>query len=393
MLKKDKFKIFFLSLIILICLSQLVKFYSFFLEYSDWQYSDWLINYQGGFIRRGLIGEILFNLYSFFQIDLDILVLLFVSFLIIFNSIFLIESIDVIKKNQIDILIFLSPGFFLYPLMNSEIVGRKDILMIFSIILFVFFERKMSAKFLLFTCIFLVLLTTLSHSAFIFYTPYIFFLYLIINIKNNYNFLKLNIMIISSIILFCFILIAKNQGNFVQVLSICDSIKEFVNDDCHLRGQISWLGSNIDDYFFEKGKSNLNLKKSFLVYFFSFLVVNLFLGLRLFKSKFNFNQNFFLNKVSPLFLFILLFILTLPVYILTLDWGRYIYISYSCSFFIYYYCLKNKLIISAYDINFKKKLFISCIIVYSFVWTFPFYKAESLKFVLKKPFKSIIKKF
>ncbi len=32
--------------------------------YSSWSISDWLINYEGGFVRRGLCGEILYGLYQ-----------------------------------------------------------------------------------------------------------------------------------------------------------------------------------------------------------------------------------------------------------------------------------------------------------------------------------------
>ena len=32
--------------------------------------ADWLINYQGGFVRRGFIGEILFQLNNFLKIDI-----------------------------------------------------------------------------------------------------------------------------------------------------------------------------------------------------------------------------------------------------------------------------------------------------------------------------------
>ena len=32
--------------------------------YYDFNISDWLINYQGGFIRRGLIGEVLYQIYQ-----------------------------------------------------------------------------------------------------------------------------------------------------------------------------------------------------------------------------------------------------------------------------------------------------------------------------------------
>ena len=131
----------FLYLVVLSCLIiQVSKFYSFYVEYSEWQYSDWLINYQAGFVRRGFIGEILFQIYSNLNIRLDILVLIFVFILIIFFTFLLFKSIEIVYENHLNILIFLSPGFFLYPLMNSEIVGRKDILMISVVGFFVFLE-------------------------------------------------------------------------------------------------------------------------------------------------------------------------------------------------------------------------------------------------------------
>ena len=54
-----KYKNLFIGLLIVAFIFQISKFYTFYEDYSDWQYADWLINYQGGFVRRGLIGEIL----------------------------------------------------------------------------------------------------------------------------------------------------------------------------------------------------------------------------------------------------------------------------------------------------------------------------------------------
>ena len=48
------------------------NFYNFTKELSIGQYSDWLINYQGGFVRRGLIGEFLYQIHSILSIRLDI---------------------------------------------------------------------------------------------------------------------------------------------------------------------------------------------------------------------------------------------------------------------------------------------------------------------------------
>ena len=47
-----------------------------------------------------------------------------------------------IEKSKIDYLILLSPGFFLYPLMNSEVVGRKDILLVFVMGFLVFSTKS-----------------------------------------------------------------------------------------------------------------------------------------------------------------------------------------------------------------------------------------------------------
>ena len=135
-------KNFLFSLVGIFFVFTTVKFYSFYTEYSTWQYADWLINYQGGLVRRGLIGEILFRLHKFTSVDLDILIFLFVTSLYVIFSYYLLKSIKYIENSNINILIFLSPAFFIYPIMNSEVVGRKDILLLALISSFVFIDKK-----------------------------------------------------------------------------------------------------------------------------------------------------------------------------------------------------------------------------------------------------------
>ena len=136
-----RYKNFFIGLLILAFIFQILKFYTFYEEYSDWQYADWLINYQGGFIRRGLIGELLFQIHYFLSINLDILVFCFVVFLYSILLILLIKSVKYLETSKIDTLIFLSPGFFLYPIMNSEVIGRKEILLFVILGSFVFLKN------------------------------------------------------------------------------------------------------------------------------------------------------------------------------------------------------------------------------------------------------------
>ena len=66
-----KFSIFLISFVFIFIS---IRFYSFVEDYSSWQYADWLINYQGGFVRRGLFGEIFFNIYKLFSLRLDLIV-------------------------------------------------------------------------------------------------------------------------------------------------------------------------------------------------------------------------------------------------------------------------------------------------------------------------------
>ena len=82
-------------LIILSTIIISINFLNFVSEKSLVQYSDWLINYQGGFVRRGFIGEIFFQLYKISTIPLDIIVSLFV---IVFYALFALLFINIIKK-------------------------------------------------------------------------------------------------------------------------------------------------------------------------------------------------------------------------------------------------------------------------------------------------------
>jgi len=381
-----------ITIVLVTFLFQVVKFYSFYEEYSVWQYGDWIINYQGGFVRRGFIGEILFKLYQITSINLDILILIFVILIITLNSYFLIRSIKYIYNSYINVLIFLSPGFFLYPMMESEIVGRKDILLLFILGFFVFFVKKINSKNLFLLLNFSIVFLTLSHSAFLFYMPYLLFLYFLIKTKKKEKIYFFEFIFTLCLLFLLLVLIAFNQGTSLIVKEICDSAKNFVSDYCTVFGQVQWLTYNIETYLSEKSTLGINYYKYSFIYITSFILVYFFLALKVYKSKFNFNYSF-LQKINPLLIFVLLFVPTLPAFILALDWGRYIFLSYSCSFFIFVYCIKENLLSTNYDLNFNKYVILVIIIIYSFLWTFPFYNAKNFKFTLEKPIRQIVEEF
>mgnify|MGYP001258665101 FL=1 len=240
--------LFFLILATLVF--EISKFYSFAENYSSWQYSDWLINYEGGFVRRGFIGEILYFFHKSLFIDLDKLIFSFVILIYIFISFFLFKSIEYIENNYENILIFLSPGFFIYPIMNSEVIGRKEILFIFFIAFFVFFEKKINNKYLFSSLIISIIILCLSHSGFIFYSPYLIFLYILIKHNRSLKIKKLEIFSILLTILFLVIFIQYFSGSEIIIEQICLSVKEFASENCGKTDQIAWLDSNLDHRIF-----------------------------------------------------------------------------------------------------------------------------------------------
>ena len=387
------YKNFFSGLLIVTLIFQISKFYTFYLEYSDWQYADWLINYQGGFIRRGFIGEILFKIQNFLSLELDILVFNFVSLLYLILTMVLIKSVKYLENSKIDILIFLSPGFFLYPVMNSEIIGRKEILLFVMLGLSVFFEKYVKDRYLLGITLFIIFVLSLTHTGLLFYSPYLLFLFFIIKVNRNKKISFLDILIITASLLIISSLIYFNLGSKAQVIEICSSIKNFVKDNCINRGQFLWLYSSMTEYF--EVKSRINLSTNFVIYLTSLFLVFIFFSIKLYSAKFKTNNNLF-NSINPFIIFFLLFFSTIPIYIMGIDWGRYISMSYFSTYFIYIYLIKQKMInFNSKNFLFKKaiskNIFFIFVFFYAFTWTFPFYGANNFKLPLKKPFTSILK--
>ena len=94
-------------------------------SYTSWQVSEFLINYQGGFVRRGILGELLFQLVTHFNID-------------VLWAIKIISVVSCLYVCGFFIRTFLKKGYSLYLLplcffcggiIMSQVWIRKDFLM------------------------------------------------------------------------------------------------------------------------------------------------------------------------------------------------------------------------------------------------------------------------
>ncbi len=105
---------------------------------ESWQITEWLINYQGGFVRRGLWGEVLFKLYNYFELS-PYFTIIFVCILafLIFLYFFIFSFI----KNGYSLYILPFCFFLGAPIVNDFWV-RKDILLVLIFISIIYLSIK-----------------------------------------------------------------------------------------------------------------------------------------------------------------------------------------------------------------------------------------------------------
>ena len=165
----------------------------------------------------------------------------------------------------------LSPGFFLYPIMNSGIIGRKEILLLSIFFSLIFFDKKIHKNLQFPIFLISIIILCLSHSAFIFYMPYFFVSYILIKFNTEQQLKMFELIIFIFTIFILTFLIYYFQGSKLHVIKICESVKDFATAGCGTSDQISWIANTVQDYFFEKKD---RIYKYLLIYLSEYLFRN-----------------------------------------------------------------------------------------------------------------------
>jgi hypothetical protein len=133
--------------------------------HDSWQMTEWLINYAGGFVRRGLPGEIILLIAEQIKIQENYIVIFtsFATYILVFA---IIRS----KSKS-----FFSSAFLLSPVAlgspaYQDFIVRKDVLGILLLLACLHCNLKIKNPFIrLLTCNALACFAILSHEAFFFY--------------------------------------------------------------------------------------------------------------------------------------------------------------------------------------------------------------------------------
>ena len=370
-----------------------VNFYRFYKNNSPYEFDPWLINYQGGFVRRGMPGELFFQIYDIFLLNPAFLIFLFVSILygIFYFSFF--RQLDLIKFRNIHYLILLSPISIVFPILNSKVTGHKEILLFFFMSLCCLIFEKISKEKAFIVILLSIIFLGLSYEVLIFYLPYLVIIYFIsfseIKIK---EFVYISIFFITVFIALLIVnLLFKGDKNTVEL--ICQSIANFVRENCISSGNIAHIGNTIKDFTEQKTNAPgaLGLYNSYL-YIYGFGLFYGILPLIIFLHKAYIKLNNKLFKINFMGMMFLIFLITFPVYVLGADWGRYMYISYICTLIILAHLIFKKKIIVENNVLVSKinllpkKTITTLIVVYSLSFTVPICCQDSFKLGLLKFF-------
>ena len=350
--------------LIILYLFAVFFFFQKYNNYVEWTISEWLINYQGGFTRRGLIGEIVFQISKLSSLTIRETILTFqiTTYLIYFYLLY--KFLKDTNNNILFIFAIFSPLFVIYPIAEVEVLGRKEIFIYISFLLVVnIFSIKNIQNRHYFYFSIILMISCLIWEGFVIYISYfIFILILKNNLVLNKSFLtKLTISLIPLSISFYFVFFHRLDENGLKMM--CQSINE-----CY--GAISYLNRSLSSNISEVTSK---FQISFLIRYIVVLIIGFFpLFLLIKNSKLNYKQKF-KNDYFYLIFFIIIFTPSLIFYYIAQDWGRWVSISYTLSLLTYVYSLKNNFIVINFDrINYsifrKKFVVIFLFIIFAFGW-------------------------
>ena len=339
-------------------------FFQKYNNYVEWTISEWLINYQGGFTRRGLIGEIVFQISKLSSLTIRETILTFQITIYLLYFYLLYKFLKDTNNNILFIFAIFSPLFVIYPIAEVEVLGRKEIFIYVSFLLVVnIFSIKNIQNRHYFYFSIILMISCLIWEGFVIYISYfIFILILKNNLVLNKSFLtKLTISLIPLSISFYFVFFYRLDENGLKMM--CQSINE-----CY--GAISYLNRSLSSNISEVTSK---FQISFLIRYILIILIGFFpLFLLIKNSKLNYKQRF-KNDYFYLIFFIIIFTPSLIFYYIAQDWGRWVSISYTLSLLTYVYSLKNNFIVINFDrINYsifrKKFVVIFLFIIFAFGW-------------------------
>lgn len=294
-------------------------------EINLWALSELLINYEGGFVRRGFLGQLIYFFDSdniLFDTALKFTFFNFIIFICLVQINLYSSNLPNLNKFLFHLSIFgvldmtLYGGFFL----------RKEIYLInLYLILLIISKKLKNLNMFIFFSYFFITIALLIHEGVGFFIYFPFSIYLF----KNLNIAQKNIKIYKLYTVLLFFLMVIFMGNNDTVFKVLDSLSSF--DKALIYNTMS--SSAIDAIswgFYEALRLFyiLLFSGSVVLWFFFLLfipfTIQIVTGLKLIEI---------VNEMKELFISNKEFLLIVPIFLLGWDWGRWIFILFYFCFF------------------------------------------------------------
>lgn len=321
----------FLILVFVTCLA---NSYALYLEHQPFQYGDWLINYQGGFVRRGFSGEIIFQLAKITHLNPGFIVFMchFILYgVILFYSYRLLK----LQKSVLPfIFLIFSPFIFNFPIYDRGGGFRKEIMYLALLCILAYkaktttpdaFRKNFLGALLIYP--FLVL----SHESLICFLPYLFAVYFLklghIQVDKHKDLQIILLAAALSLIAFGWIIVGGRVITQEQIQKIYTSLNLLKYPIYSPNwGSIFTLTFN----FSTELKTVLRIIKESHYFWYSIVILLAAVAYLPLRKRIK----IMVSQKKILFCILLSVCFSLPLFIIGLDWGRWLYIHFFSSFIL-----------------------------------------------------------
>ena len=244
-MKKLKSYLFFYFLILL----SFSYFYLFIKHQvgNDSTISEWLINYEGGFTKRGIVGQLAIELSRFFKTNLRWIIFLLQSFTVTVYFFLLFNLLKKLNYERVIILSIFTPIFILYPVAEIEVLARKEIIVFSLFLIYLLIPRYSNFK--IFSLAIFLFLATLIWEPIIFFFPLILLFEIIENNIETFdsNFFKIILSFVPSLIVALIIIFDPLTDNEHELMALI--LKNEFDQDCYMScGRLRSLSTIIQQF-------------------------------------------------------------------------------------------------------------------------------------------------
>ena len=367
--KFKNYLILYLSFLYFICIFFLYTKHS---VGNDSTISEWLINYSGGFTKRGIIGEISIFFSRLFEQNLRDVIYIFQLSVIGIYYILIYLFFKNLYLERYFLLSIFSPIFLIYPVAEIEVLARKEV---FIFILFILHTiiSTLNNNLKRISKLIILPLSILIWEPVVFFLPLWIFIDLVNLKEKNYKINLFNELIFyfpGLLIAIIFIINPLTPEEHFQMEQV---LKNEFKEICYMSCALLKNKSSIYQQF----EANLG-KYSLEVFVRYFLIILIGFGplfTLVYYSRLKIEKNIFPKNINLLSIFLFLLSPVLLLFAMGYDWGRWVNISYVMCLITYFYLYKNNFItlnnkkLNLNKLNLlKSKHYIYIFVVYAFTW-------------------------